>query len=84
MGEKQQREYWQIYVDTWKLLKFFFDHGGSDGTMERFVDIARNLYRKYEHLELGKKMILDTIDEVSRINREGLFDGQTGKERSSS
>lgn len=83
MNEKRKREYWQMFIEVWRLFKFFLDNGGSDAAMERFVAISRNVYRKYEHLDLAQKMILAVIGEVSRINREESTDGQGEEERTS-
>lgn len=73
MEEKTKRGYWQAYVDAWKLLHYFLDHGNSEEEQKNFVEMSYQLCQKHEghvEYELAGKLMEVTIGEVRKLVKE--------------
>lgn len=64
--------YFDVWQETWRFHKKFYDNDGSDQTWEQIVNESSEIARKYEgkpQYNFAKDLILAVISEIEREDK---------------
>lgn len=70
MNQKEQRNYFILFVDIWKLFKEFSTPDGSQEYWSRYKAAVDQLDGKYECLALFRNLVLAVTKELERIEKQ--------------
>lgn len=70
MNQKEQRKYFVVFVDVWKLFKEFSAPDGSKAYWSSYKAAVDQLDRKYERSELFRNLALAVTKELERIEKQ--------------
>ena len=67
-----REQYFDVWQETWRFHKKFYDNDGSDQTWEQIVNESSEIARKYEgklQCDFAKDLILAVLSEIERVDR---------------
>ncbi len=70
MNQKEQRKYFVVFVDVWKLFKEFSALDGSQAYWSRYKSRVDMLDGKYGKSELFRNLALAVTKELERIEKQ--------------
>ena len=68
-----REQYFDVWQETWRFHKKFYDNDGSDRTWEQIVDESSHIAKKYEgkpQYNFAKDLILAVISEIEKKDKE--------------
>lgn len=70
MNRKDQRNYFAVFVDIWKLFKEFSVPDGRQEYWSQYKSRVNILDGKYGHSELFRNLVLAVTKELERIEKQ--------------
>lgn len=69
MTDEELKKYYEVYTDCWKLFRKYSSPNDSDQFWQQLIDESNLLYEKHGKREFVKRIVIETIGEIERINK---------------
>lgn len=69
MTDEELKKYYEVYTDCWKLFRKYSSPNDSDQFWQQLIDESNLLYEKHGKTEFVKRIVIETIGEIERINK---------------